>query len=513
MSTTSQIASQSVIPQDSYPRYNYRFAQGSSPEQFFEQGNLFFDKIPDNDSRKSRYIGTGPHNDGGERPGFYGNTTTFEELNAEINTFENMPLVRDAIDSFDGILEKIEMGGAFDKSRLIATSNPQGIFDFSLASQGLFRPAEYYSEELAKEQPRKFYFQYGNLKGLVPPNLVVKKQGANGLVFYFPDTKNGKPYEYLCQQRQVGVTEALDKDPLLPTKMFGDMEILVNYNKNVVFRSTNKKCYLLYDKKGGKASKVELYVVQGGLQSATSEGMLLKIMPILLAAKTLEEAGIQTRIYTVRAYTSGSNAVFMTYPIKNYGEELDWNKIALNVADPRIFRFKTWKATTGWLNELYSNIGGGSAGYGRTMQNRDLLNETFERYKNWAEQQRGMGSINQKEISRQLMFISTLDADSIQNLWNNNRQRAISIITDEFYRIMDSIDIQLGIVSKSANRISQRELPKGKSLTEIKTYINQLITDSFTLPTRGEFATSTTTIQKVLEKQQKVFDKFFEWAS
>ena len=430
-----------------------------------------------------------------------------------------MPLLREAIDDFDGVLENIDMGGSFDKDRLIATSNPQGIFDFSLASQGLIRPVEYYSGELAENFPNQFYSQYTLpsgvvLSGLVPPNLVQKiNAGANGHIFIYKRPNDTK--EYVCIQRQVGVTEALLDDPSLPTRMFGKMEILENYNKKVVFRSTNKKCYLMYNKKGGKAKNVELYVVQGGTQSATEKGMLLKIMPVLLAAKTLEEAGIKTRIYAARAYEDGSKIVFMTYPIKNYGQRLDWNEIALNVADPRIFRWKMWKAITGWLNDKFGNIyGNASKGYGATITNRAMLSEVFERYKNWAKEQRKGGATNQKEVSRLLMLIGGIENPlSIQSAWDSDKPSAVRMITDEFYRIMDSIDIQLSPMSKSANRITKRLQAKGKSVQEIKRYINSLITEAYTLPTTGAYATDKKTIQSVLEKQQKVFDAYFEWST
>ena len=491
---------------------NFRFAIGSSPEQFLEEGKRYFEKITD--GRGSEYAQSGPVDD----PDFY-QAQTYEELKGQIDTFIDMPLVREAIDSFDGILEQIEMGGAFDKSRLKATSNPQGIFDFSLASQGLTRPAEYYSKELADEQPNLFYSQYtlddGTiLSGLVPPNLVQQKKGVNGIVFYYSHPKGGKPYEYLLTQRQVGVTEALLHNPDLQTKMFGEMQILVDYNPLVVFRSTNKKCYLLYDKKGGKANYVELYVIQGGYGGMSTEGMLLKVMPVLLAADVLQKAGIKTRIYAVRAYTADENFVFMTYPIKNYNENLDWNKVALNVADPRIFRFQMWRAITGWLDKGHGDIGSGNEGHGSTMIESRYLDETFERYKNWAKEQRGAGQSNQKEVNRLLMIVSSIESPfELEEDWANDRPKALKTIEEEFYRIMDRIDIQLSPMSKSANRMAQRMLGKGKTMANVKSYISKLIAKSFAIPTTGQYKTDPITTQNVLEKQNALFEAYFEWAN
>jgi len=515
MATTNRSQSSQQIPLDRLGGMKFYFGMGSSQKQFEEQGLEFFNKIDKNDARSKYHSKTGSH---GQNI-FFSGTTTWEELKKEITTYINMPLVLEAIDGFDGVLETIEMGGAFNKNRLKATSNPQGIFDFSLASQGLIRPVEYFSKELSEDLPNLFYSQYtinGKvLSGLVPPDLVYKIKGVNGNVYFYTHKKDGKDYDYLCQQRQVGVTEALFKSPNLKVKMFGEMEILAEYNKDVVFRSTNKKCYLMYDKKGGKANKVELYVIQGGSGGATAEGMLLKIMPVLLAAKTLEEAGIKTRIYAVRAYSDGRKYVFMSYPIKEYGEQLDWNKIALNVADPRIFRFKTWRAITGWLDNVYGNIGASAnKGYGSTLTDSDEVRETFERYKNWSKEQQAQGKNNQKEVSRQLQLIGGIsDPEYLQDLWNTDRDKAKELITDEFYRIMDTLDIQLSVMSTSANRITKRLQDKGYNIRYIKKYINELITSAYTIPTSGDYATDPASIQKIVEKQQQVFDAYFEWSS
>jgi hypothetical protein len=45
------------------------------------------------------------------------------------------------------------LGGKEEKIRLKATDKPLGVFDFSLASKGLYKVQEYYSKELAQEKP------------------------------------------------------------------------------------------------------------------------------------------------------------------------------------------------------------------------------------------------------------------------------------------------------------------------------------------------------------------------
>jgi len=243
-------------------------------------------------------------------PNFY-KAKTIDELRGDIDTFIDMPLVKNTIDSFDGVLEKIDMGGAFEKARLVATRNKQGIFDFGLASKGLYRPSEYYSQDLADRFPNEFE-SFNEPSGLVPPDFVKNKK-VDGKVYFWYSRSNE---DFICQQRQYGVTRALDENPELESEMFGDMLILKKPNKNLRFASTYDKCYLMHKKQGGKAKSVDLYVVQGGLGSTSEKAMILKTMPVLLASQILEEAGIKTRIYATRAYSSGSKYFFFTYPVE-----------------------------------------------------------------------------------------------------------------------------------------------------------------------------------------------------
>ena len=152
-------------------------------------------------------------------PSFY-KAKTIQELRGNIDTFIDMPLVKNTIDSFDGVLEKIDMGGAFEKARLIATRNKQGIFDFGLASKGLYRPSEYYSQDLADRFPNEFE-SFNEPSGLVPPDFVKNKK-VDGKVYFWYSRGNE---DFICQQRQYGVTRALDENPNLETEMFGDMLI------------------------------------------------------------------------------------------------------------------------------------------------------------------------------------------------------------------------------------------------------------------------------------------------
>ena len=487
---------------DSYSSQNYYFGSFDSAELFNEIGLREYETA--SPSVKRDFTADGVRS----MPLFYGGAT-FNELEKDIDTFIEPDLITSTIESFAGVLEKIDMGGSFEKDRLIATRNKQGIFDFGLASKGLFRPSEFYSDFMAKNHPKEFD-SYGEIAGVIPPDFIQNHKQKDGKLVFWYDLKGEK---IQVQQRQYGVTRALDENKDLATKVFGNMLILVKPNKHLRFASTYDKCYLMHKNEGGKAKSVDLYVIQGGLQSADTKGMLLKTMPVLLAAKILEEAGIRTRIYATRSYSAGDNSFMFTYPIKNYGEDMDWNKAALNIGDPRVFRWKTWKSIAGILHRDYPkkkwSTSNGGAGYGSTMNGGAMLNETFERYKGYIGAKALDGDSNKKAVDRTLMLIGNVE--NVSELQNADESRATEIILKEFYRIMDSVDFQFNKTNKVAERIFKRELENGKTKLDIKGYLNTTLRNAYSVPRAGDYAATQKEQDKIFGILDSKIDSLYDF--
>lgn len=490
---------------DSYSRDNYYFGSFDSVDAFQDIGLKAYNDSASNEQK--RYFDSEVESDGSVNYDFY-KARTAAELEGDIDTFIDMPLVSQTVESFDGVLEKIDMGGAFEKARLIATRNKQGIFDFGLASKGLIRPSEYYSEDLASRFPEEFP-SFKEPSGIVPPDFVKNKKVDGKIYFWYSRGDE----DFICQQRQYGVTKALDENPDLETKMFGNMLILIKPNKHLRFSSTYDKCYLMHKKEGGKAKSVDLYVIQGGLGDVSEKGMILKTMPVLLAAQILEEAGIRTRIYTARAYTNGSNTFFFTYPVKNYGSELDWNDLALNVGDPRIFRWKTWKSIAGILNKDYPKKNwtenNGGSGYGSTIYGGDLMDETFERYKGYIGAKRILGDSNKKAVDRTLMLLGNVA--NVGALESGDEKRVQELILEEFYRIMDTVDFQFNQTNKVADRVFKRELEDGKAKVEIKSYLNNILKRAYSVPREGDYAATQQEQDKIFGTLDDKLEKLYQY--
>lgn len=415
-----------------------------------------------------------------------------------------------AIDAFDAILGEIEMGGEVKKSKLIITDDKRGIFDFGLASKGLFRVVEFYSEELKNELPQEF----DNLpSGIVNPDNVQKNVLGQ---FTYSSPTNQKTY--FLKRRQKGTTEILNLKPdtLLKTTDNGIEYTAINSIGNVKleFASSTKKSYLMFKKKGGKSRYVDLYCVIGGTYNLTAIGMLNRTLPILLASKVLEENGIKTRIFGMRMYQQikgyktvkrgnrsfqeailDNGFVNYTLELKDYSQDIDFNWLAINLADPRFFRWNLWRYTSAMLQLQ----GIDERGNGVTVYGGNTLNEVFGRYKNWYFSEMEAGREPENPLDKRLMISGGFTPD-------NKIEK--TKIKEEFYRILDVVDFQFNDPKKAVQKIYDRLENENPTISKetlkyrVKSYIIRILGDAYAYPSSGQYATPM--------KEQDELEKSFE---
>jgi hypothetical protein len=465
----------------------FYYSSYDSADNFYKQSLDAYEKLAPESVKKifrDRVTGSGEIKP--EHQEFYAAKTVKELKYGNLETFIDPKLITKMRDRFKGVLDKIDMGGAFEKDRLVATKDSTGIFDFGLASKGLMRKVEFYDPILfgeIKGGKKNPFENYGVFAGVVPSDFVRKEKQ-----FYYHEDPEGK--WLVLDRRQSGVTEALSENPNLATHFAADgLYTLVKPNKHLKFYSTYEKCYLKHKFKGGKQKTVDFYVPQGGSWQLNYEQLAYKAFPALLAAEVLEEAGIKTRINVVN--TGGTmdrnNVYFFTYPIKNYGDEFDWNKIMLHIADPRLFRWSSFKSQAGALLKNYSKQKNGKAWtkdaglFNGTTVRGDLLTETFERFKKYAQDLGLEGLSNIKTTDRNKMWYSHLPNDVEADATEDEID---AVILDEFNNLMDKVDLEFNDTEKVAKRIVEREREKG---TDVKAYLKNTIDDAYALPTVGEF--------------------------
>lgn len=309
---------------------------------------------------------------------------------------------------------KFNLGGEQDKSRLETTSRPIGVFDFSLASTGLYRVQEYYSQELEIDYPDLFA-NFELPSGVVPPNLVdnITIGGVKNFVY----THNGKTY--VLEKRQKGTTaiENGAKDAKLK------------------FATSTKDVYLKFKRTGGKVKYAEIYTLFYFTSLEGDDEYAIRQLPALMTAQYFESIGIKTRVYMTRfcnpgdsvnlkrydrltnaelpMYTElvkatgrsdyGNDYIFAPIIVKDFGQDLDWAS-ALSVSQYESTNLYRPIVNQMMRMELEENIDP----FGHPDQTQERYLEAFARYKQKYQLYVQAGIWKSKEIQEdsQLFFHS-----------------------------------------------------------------------------------------------------------
>lgn len=469
-------------------RSDFIFSYTRSPYEFLARGEqLYFSKPSPLDTYNEAELRS--------QPSFYevDTASSMSLINqvdiSNMNLFVNQSAIRQGDDLFQGLEGKMDMGGVTEKDKLTYTANPQGIFDFASASRGLIRPTEFYCEEL-KELINPLYVNSTKL-----PN--------NRTEFWFE--RNGK--RYTLRRQQEGVQSILDAySGAVLREAFPDFWVCdpIRFGENsLVFRTTTKKVYLTRKKKGGYAKYVDLFVIIGGLYDMNSEGMYARNLAIIQLARILDRASVKCRIYGLRAYTYGSNYILHSFVVKEYGEALDVNKIAVFTSDPRFFRFSLWRATEGINYGLgFTDV----RGYGSTIYGGSDLDRVFVFYRNYLFSLKERGLMDSKVENKYQMIVASGSGTS------NSIRNSEEEIEDTFFQTSDVVElVSAKDIRKALQRIKKRDVERGKSLYTIRKYLIERITQAFRVVPKiapdDLYGNTDIEIRDFEERKQKTIDE------
>lgn len=404
------------------------FKQFSSLESVFEK----IEEVRDENKKKhNKYKQSAI--DAVSSPEYNNYKSMMESFNYE--SVSNKEAKKSARSVIENAKDLINLGGSFKKSKLKITSDERGMFDFSLASQGLFRPLEYYNEEI----------------GLVEESLVDNYKVNDENIFF---TKVGG-VEYVLERRQKGTTDVFSKFSnlcLLKTDSNGVVLPYLKSDTNKVFNgegenklkyaSSNKKSYLMYEKQSDSAKYIDFYVPVNYLMSGDAT-MILNVLYVLIISSILEQFDIRTRITAVRhGVHNGVAFEFLSVVLKDYSDTTeDRFNIVLNV----LGQSSVAGSFFGFLAIYYGNFSGQKDSKGNTIKTngskvrlepiiypyRNLTDSFFNRFKNWSKTD-GNASVEQSKVlddnfkiltiqnvigANPLFFndISTLDSNAIKN--------------------------------------------------------------------------------------------------
>lgn len=447
--------------------------------------------------------------------------SNFEEFKQELNkTSSALDSAKEVADSLLGNLKEIiNLGGSFKKDRLKVTDDSRGIFDFSLASQGLFRPIEFFSEgyaEYAKDNEDEF----ANLnlpKGVVPDERVRKDTSKFGVVIYYFVADNGTRYQ--CVRRQKGATAVFEKFSdvcMLKTNEQGIEVTYLKSNTDKVFNgegktrlkysSTTKKAYLMFERKAESTKYVDIFIPINFLTVSDGNRMFNVLGP-LLTASALEDFGIKVRISAMRlgVVGSGANKFFqsISVPVKDYGTPVSESfNTVMNLLGKQSFASTFFAG----LKILEENKGEQLSPSGRPLisgENFESLNpyyylkdaniNLFMRYKNWIKENEGKPFVNTKVVNPNFQIFTHQAIQYSEPFYEKRIPLNAKTLAEnlpytmyQFYWYMDFLSIEFNDMKDYVDMLIKRweedEVfrrlfvpPKGRG--EIKLVLRQYITN------------------------------------
>lgn len=447
------------------------------------------------------------------------------------------------IENFASFKDSIDSGGAFKKSRIKLSEDKRFMFSFSLASKGLIRVPEYYSDEIAKKFPKMFN-SLGTAKddptmvaGVIDTNIVESRTLGNGQTYFFVNIDQ----EYPLRQQQKGTAKMLELNPSAILKQTEGGMFYTDpsfYNDfSLVFSSSFKKSYLEMPKEGGNAPAVDIYVPFDMYNPLMTK--ILPAIPLILASEYLMRARIKVRINVMRpievVYDVMSSSI-VAFPIKDFSDPIDWNKLAvlrgLQNAGQLVTEANAYinQSNIGLYERKRSNqlgikedvLGRPFASYADYMMydDEELLQQEFGRYKNWFRKEVEEGRIKSKLVEKPLMLTfstSGLLGKDFDLANPQNYPDKVEIIENGFFEILDSVDLYYNkkegeVIRRILKRFEQKDPVNGQS--QAKDYIIKLLGKIYRdyEPKRGAFASTPEELQKANEnytaKLKKVSEQF-----
>lgn len=402
-------------------------------------------------------------------------------LNTSDSAFEASKDVAMAMSSATKSL--INLAGSFKKDRIKITSDERGIFDFSLASQGLYRPVEFFSEDFASGGGEEFTAR--NLpKGVIPPEFVDRNETPFGYTYTYTDSKERV---YLCERRQIGTTDVFNHFPNVCFLKRDEQGLILPFyidNQDKVFNgegehrlkysTSSKNVYLMFDRQEESTKYVDIFMPANYLSVSDGNRIANALIPILISS-SLEEFGIKTRISAVRNGIDKGVYVAVSIPIKEYEERtLDKADFILNLMGKsdsvgEFFAFhKVYAENQGQEQpdgRVASTTDTASAFDDVFYYDRIAMLDLFARYKNWVGTNQGKDFVETKvkDPSFQLFLFQALrDAAGMRYFPADMQQTAEAYLEQmpnilfQYFFYLDYLSIQYLPMSKFVQILLKR---------------------------------------------------------
>lgn len=442
------------------------------------------------------------------------------------------------------IKDIINLGGNFKKDRLIITDDERGIFDFSLASQGLFRPVEFFSDSYTKSGEDNEFEYTREPFGVILPERVLKEFLGDGRTIFYFISKTGK--KYTCERRQKGTTKVFenlgnfcflgqnDQGIVLPFQVDNPEKVYNGIGEyRLKYASKTKKVYLQFERQEDSAKYVDMFIPVNLISNSSSANKLFNtLMPTMVAA-ALEEFDIKVRISAFRNGIRKRGGSFQTCSvvIKDYHQSIDERiSTLLNLLTKEDFQTNFFGAL---LNiQGTAGVQLDKSGNPILARNNDVymdrllyasqdgMANLFMRYKNWVDFNVGKPFINSKVINQNFQFLSSI-RDNSDFYTNEDATDAViaqqlPYLMYEFYWHMDYLAIEFVPIPKFIDSLIRRfeedksfrkifDVPDRKdTLLMIRKYIGSIIVPKYYSTNQGYFADTPSQTQEKKEQKDRI---------
>lgn len=458
----------------------------------------------------------------------YKNFTDY--INAPKRNFEKTKEISSKV--IENIKTLINLGGLYKNDKIIVTEDTRGLFDFGLASLGLYRPIEFYSQDLAEDiKSGKFKNPFSYEAGVVDGD-DIKKQvvGKTSIFTFFFNEK-----KYVCERRQRGATKVYntffkecflkpDKDGLLITFYLDNKNKVFNGrgDAKLKYASSNKKSYLIYNKKDDSVKNVDIFMPIN-LMGVNDGARALALLPAYLISASLENFGIQSRISALRLGSDNQTAITISIPVKDYEESTNeaFNKaftlLSLEASGGSFFAFH--KVIAGNDGLQANPTGVTKAGFEDVQYwSQRYIDDMMQRYKNWAEVNKNEDFVNTKVVNPNFQFgLTTPDNSSVGTVLDYpDILEGLHKVFYLFYFYMDYLAIEMLDMRDFVKSVYKRftedvtfrkiyEMPSTK--VEIKdllrSYVLTMLVQKYKLVSGGAYSDTAEQKQKKEENFQK----------
>ncbi len=355
---------------------------------------------------------------------WYGTTNVDDAIKEPVDEFILKNELNEFLDEFRNDTVNADLLDIDQKKKIEFTSMEKGIFSFDLASLGLIRVYEYFSPVLSTIVDANFVRSYKNDQKKIifyhieVPTIERHKVEKRGAYYYSPVLKKNVAEDRVETEITEDDVIYYHKEQLRIAQHDVVQRQKLDANGKKMFSSTFKKSFIYIPPIERKLPKIDIIISSAySWRVNAREQMIWGCMSAIAIAEKLEKSGIDYRIFVCSAGKYDKDKrVFSFIKIKDTGEPLNVNGIAVTVSDARFFRNVQIQGyiATAFAAGYGENITGGIA---IPINNRSEIKEQFMEYLNKTNQV--SDSNMEASAANKIVFGQVLDREDAVDQYND----------------------------------------------------------------------------------------------